>query len=157
MSQTEIIEATSPEDYATGKTLIEEYAAALGVALCFQNFSEEILNLSKHYGPPSGCLLLARSNADIIGCVALRSQAVAVCEMKRLYVRPQFRGQGLGRRLAESAISHAQRLSYSQLVLETLPSMTEAQSLYASLGFREVQDQRAKPLDGVRYLARALA
>jgi ribosomal protein S18 acetylase RimI-like enzyme len=156
MSQAEIMEATSAEDYAAGKTLIDEYAAALGVDLCFQNFSEEIANLPKNYGPPHGCLLLARINGDAVGCVAVRYQGASVCEMKRLYVKPQYRGAGLGRRLAESAIRYAQQLNYARMVLDTLPSMTEAQSLYGSLGFREVEGYYPNPLHGVRYLAREL-
>lgn len=152
----EIVEATRAEDFAAGKTLIEEYATALGIDLCFQNFSEEIANLSKHYGPPHGCLLLARTNGATIGCVAVRTQSVAVCEMKRLYVKPQYRGADVGRRLVESAIRYAQQLNYSRIVLDTLPSMTEAQSLYESLGFREIEGYYLNPLHGVRYLAREL-
>ena len=156
VSQTEIVEATSAEDYTAGRTLIGEYAAALGVDLCFQNFSEEIANLPKSYGPPHGCLLLARINGEKVGCVAVRRQGAAVCEMKRLYVKPQYRGAGLGRRLAESAIGHAQHLGYIRMVLDTLPSMTEARSLYRSFGFEEVEAYYRNPLGGVRYLAREL-
>jgi putative acetyltransferase len=152
-SQAEIMEAISGEDYAAGKTLFEEYAAALGVDLCFQNFSEEIANLPKIYGPPRGCLLLARMNGELAGCVAVRYQGAAVCEMKRLYVKQQNRKTGLGRRLAESAVEHAQQLGYSRMVLDTLPTMIEAQSLYESLGFREVEGYYQNPVSGVRYLA----
>jgi len=150
------MEATSAEDYAAGKHLIEEYAAALGVDLCFQNFSDEIANLPRIYGPPRGCLLLARINRELVGCVAVRNEGADTCEMKRLYVKPQYRGADLGRRLAESAIHSAQKLGYSRMVLDTLPSMTEAQSLYESLGFREVEGYYPNPLEGVRYLARKL-
>jgi ribosomal protein S18 acetylase RimI-like enzyme len=156
VSQAEITEATSVEDYRAGKILIEEYAAALGVDLCFQNFSEEIANLPETYGPPHGCLLLARIHGEIIGCVAVRYQGATVCEMKRLYVKPRYRRMGLGRRLAESAIRRAQEMNYSRVVLDTLPGMTEAQSLYESLGFREVSGYYPNPLSGVRYLAREL-
>ena len=156
MGLTEIIEAKSAEDYAAGRALIEEYAAALGVDLCFQNFSEEIANLPKLYGPPRGCLLLARSDGALVGCVAVREQDAKVCEMKRLYVKSQHRAAGLGRRLAESAILHAQQLGYVRMVLDTLPSMSEAQVLYASLGFREIEAYYRNPLSGVRYLACAL-
>ena len=152
MSQCEIVEATTAEDYTAGKNLVEEYAEALGVDLCFQNFSQEIAELPRIYGPPHGCLLLARIDGETVGCVAIRSQRDTVCEMKRLYVKPNYRGGGLGRRLAESAIKHAQQLGYSQMVLETLPSMTEAQSLYASLGFREIDGYYPNSLQGVRYL-----
>ena len=139
-----------------GKALIEEYAAALDVDLCFQNFSEEIASLPKNYGPPHGCLLLARINGEIIGCIAVRYQDATVCEMKRLYVKPQYRRMGLGRRLAESAIRRAREMNYSRVVLDTLPSMTEAQSLYKALGFRQVSGYYPNPLCGVRYLAREL-
>lgn len=156
MSQTEIAKATSAKEYAAGRDLIEEYAAALGVDLCFQNFSEETESLPKLYGPPRGCLLLARTNGELVGCVAVRDQGANICEMKRLYVKPQHRRAGLGRRLAELAIGHAQQLGYSRMVLDTLPSMTEAQFLYESLGFREIEGYYQNPLSGVRYLACAL-
>lgn len=153
MVSAEIAEATSAEDFAAGKLLIEEYAAALGVDLCFQNFSEEIANLATLYGPPRGCLLIARNNNELAGCVAIRSREAAVCEMKRLYVRPPYRGAGLGRALAESVVGRARKLGYSRIVLDTLPSMAEAQPLYESLGFREVEGYYQNPLNGVRYMA----
>ena len=148
-----IAQATSAEDFAAGKLLIQEYATALGVDLCFQNFSEEIASLTALYGPPHGCLLIARNNDELAGCIALRSREAAVCEMKRLYIRPPYRGAGLGRVLAESIIGRARKLGYARMVLDTLSSMTEAQSLYESLGFREVEGYYLNPLNGVRYLA----
>ncbi len=150
------MEATTAEDYAVGRILIEDYAAALDVNLCFQNFSEEISNLPKIYGPPGGCLLLARANGKAVGCVAVRNQSGAACEMKRLYMKPEYRGAGLGRRLAENAIRKARQLGYARMVLDTLPSMAEAQSLYESLGFREIEGYYQNPVQGVRYLAREL-
>ena len=149
----EIVEVKSAEDFVAGKALIEEYAATLGIDLCFQNFSEEIASLAEIYGPPNGCLLLARQSNGMTGCVAVRKQAAAVCEMKRLYVRRPYRGAGLGRRLADMAIGRARQLGYSQVVLDTLPSMAEAQALYESLGFREVAGYYQNPMNGVRYLA----
>lgn len=153
MSSSEIAQANKDEDYGTGKILFEEYATALGVDLCFQNFTQELANLATIYAPPQGCLLLARTNQEWSGCVAIRQQRVGICEMKRLYVKPHYRGMGLGRLLAESAIHSAQKLGYSEIVLDTLPSMIEAQSLYASLGFREVEGYYPNPVQGVRYLA----
>ena len=150
------MEATTAEDYAAGRTLFEEYAAALCVDLCFQNFSEELSNLSTMYGPPGGYRLLAHANEKTVGCVAVRNQSDATCEMKRLYVQPEYRGTGLGRRLAEIAIRTARRLGYARMVLDTLPSMVEAQPLYESLGFREVEGYYQNPVQGVRYLAREL-
>ena len=156
MGPAEITEASNTEDYAAGKVLIEEYAADLGVDLGFQNFPKEIANLSERYGPPHGCLLLARIDGETVGCVAVRQQDTTVCEMKRLYVKPKYRGAGLGRRLAESAIRYGQQLNHPRMVLDTLPNMTEAQSLYRSLGFREVEGYYSNPLHGVRYFAREL-
>lgn len=153
----ELVEVTIPSDYAAGRALIEEYAATLGVDLCFQNLADELANLPRIYGPPQGSLLLARIDGAWGGCVAVRSHDPDTCEMKRLYVRPPCRGTGLGRHLAESVIRVARRLGYSRMVLDTLPSMTAAQSLYESLGFREIAGYYPNPLEGVRYLARGLA
>lgn len=157
MSRTRITKAATAKDYAVGRALIEEYAAALDVDLCFQNFSEEISNLPHMYGPPHGFLLLARANGAAVGCVGVRNQSGTTCEMKRLYVQPEHRGASLGRRLAESAIRNARRLGYARIVLDTLPGMTQAQSLYGSLGFREIEGCSRDPGHGVRYLARELA
>ncbi|MBX3236823.1 MAG: GNAT family N-acetyltransferase [Nitrospiraceae bacterium] len=157
MSQAAITEAASAEDYAAGRMLIEEYAAALAVDLCFQDFSQEMADLPGVYGPPRGCLLLARINGEWVGCVAVRKQDTESCEMKRLYVKTQYRGLGLGRRLAELAIRCAQKLGYSRILLDTLPCMAEAQSLYHSLGFREVDAYYPNPVEGVRYLALTLS
>lgn len=157
MSSSEIVQANKDEDYVTGKILFEEYAAALKVDLCFQNFTQELANLTTIYAPPQGCLLLARTNQEWSGCVAIRQQRATICEMKRLYVKPQYRGLGLGRWLADSALRSAQKLGYSEIVLDTLPSMIEAQSLYASLGFREVEGYYPNPVQGVCYLARDLS
>ena len=152
ISKTKILKATTAEAYAMGRTLFEEYATALGVDLCFPNFSEELSNLPKMYGPPEGCLLLAHADKKTVGCVAVRAQSGATCEMKRLYVQPEYRGTGLGRQLAEAAMLTARQLGYVRMVLDTLPSMVEAQPLYASLGFCEVEGYYSNPVQGVRYL-----
>ena len=101
---TETTEAATPDEYAAGKILIEEYCAALGIDLCFQHFDEELSSLLAMYGPPGGCLLLARKGMESVGCVAVRGLENGVCEVKRLYVRPNYRRLRLGRRLAEDAI-----------------------------------------------------
>lgn len=152
MDQAEIIEANTAEDYAIGRYLIEEYAAALGVDLCLQNFAQEIANLPKMYGPPHGCLLLASADEEAVGCVAIRKQSDTTCEMKRLYVKPKYRGADIGRRLAEIAILNAQQLGYARMVLDTLPSVVAAQSLYGSLGFRENENYYQNLKNSVRYL-----
>ena len=156
MARVEIKDATTDDDYAAGKILIEEYADALGVDLCFQGFADELIDLRRMYGPPDGCLLLARAGAEVAGCVAVRKQDGRTCEMKRLYSKPAFRGEGLGRCLAEAAIDKACALGYARMVLDTLPQMVEAQRLYRSLGFKQIAGYYSNPLQGVRYLVRQL-
>ena len=156
MCKAVITEACSAADYAAGKSLIEEYAAALGVDLCFQNFSQEIANLSGIYGPARGCLLIARINGEPAGCVAVRALDGGDCEIKRLYVRPKHRRRGLARRLVKIAIRFARKSGYSRMLLDTLPAMTEAQSLYRSLGFGDIDGYYVNPVEGVRYLALGL-
>lgn len=156
MSKIEFRQAATDGDFAAARALIENYAKELGVDLCFQDFAEEIANLSAMYGPPAGCLLLASISGEIIGCVAFRRHNNETCEMKRLYVRPQHRGSGIGRQLVEIAVTTATRLGYQQMLLDTLPSMSEAQTLYASLGFEEIASYYPNPLPGVRYLGRRL-
>ncbi|MEW6682557.1 MAG: GNAT family N-acetyltransferase [Nitrospirota bacterium] len=148
-----ITEATTAEDYSGGRALIEEYTAVLGVDLYFQNFGGELANLRDVYGPPAGCLLLAREGAAAVGCVAVRRTEQEICEMKRLYVRPEQRGRGVGRSLAVAALARARGLGYRRMVLDTLPAMSKAQSLYESIGFREITSYYHNPLPGVRYLA----
>jgi len=148
-----ISEAATVDDYALGRTLFEEYATAIGVDLCFQNFSAELDRLSDMYGPPSGVLLIARIDAETAGCVGLRRFRDDVCEMKRLYVRPSFRGRRLGRRLAEEVIRRARELKYGTLVLDTLSSMAAAYDLYLSMGFKPSPAYYPNPLPGVTYLA----
>ena len=154
----ELVVATLPAEFQAGRALFEEYAAQLGVDLCFQNFSAELDRLSEMYGPPGGRLILAADDSGYIGCVGVRLLASDPrdCEMKRLYVRPAGRGIGLGRRLASAAISAGRELGYRRMVLDTLERMTEALALYASLGFTDTRPYYANPNQDVRYLERSL-
>jgi putative acetyltransferase len=131
----EIQQASSNQDVAAVRALFQEYAAALRVDLCFQGFAAELAALPGQYSPPQGRLLLASENREAVGCVALRPQSESVGEIKRLFVRPAFRGRGLGRILAETIIAEARVIGFSVVRLDTLPDMGSAIRLYTSLGF----------------------
>jgi putative acetyltransferase len=130
-----ICQAITPEQIALSRTLFEEYAAWLGIDLSFQGFAAELAGLPGLYVPPHGRLLLALARSEAAGCVALRPLADGVCEMKRLFVRSGYRGQGLGRRLGERIVAEARAIGYRMMRLDTLPSMQAAVRLYETLGF----------------------
>ena len=139
------------------RAIFREYADWLGFDLCFQGFEEELATLPGDYAPPSGRLYLAVCDGRIAGCVALRKFDQGVCEMKRLYVRPEYRGRGLGKVLATTVIEEARKIGYKQMRLDTLPSMAAANRLYESLGFVDIEPYRDNPIEGARYLELALA
>jgi putative acetyltransferase len=136
--------------------LFEEYAADIQIDLCFQNFAAELENLPRMYGPPRGALLLSEIEDAKTGCVALRPFRSDICEMKRLFVRPAFRGRQLGYELANAIIAVARDLRYREMVLDTLATMDAAIALYHSLGFRPANAYYANPLPDVRYFVLGL-
>ena len=144
--------ATSSSDVDSIRELFQEYADSLGVNLDYQGFDEELRNLPGPYSPPSGTLLLARKDDDVIGCVGVRALDSVTAEMKRLYVRPSGRGTGLGRTLAEAAIRFATVTGYERMRLDTLPQMGRAQELYRALGFMPIDAYRFSPVPGTVFL-----
>lgn len=144
------------EDIAAVRGLLEEYATALGVDLGFQQFERELAELPGAYGAPGGVLLVARRGDDTVGCVGVRALGGGACELKRLYVRPTERGHGTGRALTEAALAEARRLGHRRVLLDTLPGMEAAQSLYVELGFRDVPPYTSNPVESTRFLELSL-
>lgn len=149
------VAATAP-DLAAARTLFLEYARALAVDLCFQDFDTELSQLPGEYAPPRGALLVATVNGELAGCCALRPLDTAdypnACEMKRLYVRPTFRGLRAGRLLAEAIMDMARVAGYDSILLDTLDDMESARALYQELGFVEIPPYYYNPIAGAHYL-----
>lgn len=146
-------QAESPTQIAQVRELFLEYAESLGFSLCFQNFDKELAGLPGDYAPPYGRLLLAEYEGQIAGCVALHKLDDGICEMKRLYLRPQFRGKRLGRVLADRIISEARQIGYARMRLDTVePVMKDAVAMYRRLGFKEITPYCTNPIAGALYM-----
>ncbi len=156
----ELITPATPAQFEATREILREYAAQLGVDLCFQNFEAELAELPGDYAAPRGALLLATIDDEIAACGALRPLADAdyanACEMKRLYVRPAFRRFGIGRVLARALMDRGIQAGYSNLLLDTLDDMEAARGLYESLGFEEIPPYYFNPIPGAHYLKAAL-
>jgi GNAT superfamily N-acetyltransferase len=152
----ELRRAETPAELAHAAAVFREYAASLGIDLCFQNFDAELATLPGEYAAPGGQLLLAWVDGQLAGCGALRALTdvdyANACEMKRLFVRPGFRRFGLGRLLAQALLDEARRAGYSAMLLDTLDEMEAARELYASLGVEEIPPYYFNPIAGAHYL-----
>lgn len=151
-----IVAATTPGQLDAVRELLREYQASIGVDLCFQGFEHEVRDLPGQYSPPGGRLLLAIRGGVEVGCVAMRAIDDRRCEMKRLFVRPGYRGSGLGTMLVETILSEARAIGYAEVVLDTLPTMDEARRLYQKFGFGDIAAYDANPIPGTRYLGKSL-
>ena len=149
---TRIIHAQTAEHYKSIRTLFLQYADSLGFDLDFQNFDQELDTLPGDYAAPDGCLIMAEDNGKWARCVALRRLENHICEMKRLYVKQDFRGRGIGKVLAQAVLNEARSRGYAKMRLDTVESMHAARALYASLGFYPIEPYRYNPIDGASYM-----
>jgi ribosomal protein S18 acetylase RimI-like enzyme len=151
LTMIKIVEANTKEFIEKAKELIREYAQSLEFDLGFQDFDKEMENFPGQYASPRGCLYIALNLNDPIGCAALRDLGQGVCEMKRLYVKPAFRGQKIGNLLAEMVIKAAKDMGYNYMRLDTIPSMKHANMLYDALGFKKIPPYRFNPIEGATF------
>jgi ribosomal protein S18 acetylase RimI-like enzyme len=153
---TAIHQAETPSQLEDVRALFLEYGSSLGFSLCFQSFDQELAGLPGDYAPPAGRLLLAEVDGKPAGCIALHAYGEregGICEMKRLYVRPGFRGYQLGRRLVDEVVTAARGIGYKRMRLDTVePVMGHAVALYRRLGFREIAPYRENPMPGTLYM-----
>lgn len=152
----EIRQAAFPADHAAVLDIFTEFVNSPSVSLDFQGNAQDFAGLPGKYAPPAGAILLAWHEGQVVGCVAMRPVDAAICEMKRLYVRPAGRGLGLGRRLAEAIVSAARDAGYAEMRLDVLPEFDKARALYASLGFRTAEPVAHNPVPGTEFLGLAL-
>ncbi|MBA2965608.1 GNAT family N-acetyltransferase [Ramlibacter sp. MAH-25] len=152
----DLVTPRSSDELQATRAIFLEYAAALGVDLCFQGFDEELATLPGEYAAPRGALLLALVDGGVAGCCALRpldsSDYPIAAEMKRLYVRKAFRGFGLGRQLVEATLDAARAAGYASVLLDTLDDMEAARALYEDLGFEPIEPYYHNPIPGAHYL-----
>lgn len=148
--------AETKEHLAIVRELFLEYTTSLGFSLYFQDFDKELAELPGEYAAPTGLLILAMDETNAVGCVVLRKLDNGICEMKRLYVKPSSRGEGVGRKLVKAIIEEAEKIGYKYMRLDTVPAMKEAIALYRSMGFYEVEPYRENPIEGALYMELSL-
>jgi len=145
-------EATSTEAYKIAIKLIKEYVSQLGVDLSFQNFHQEIQNIEQQYARPKGVMIIVYTDKEkAIGCFGIRAFEGVICELKRMYLKKEYRGLGLGKELLAKSIELGKALGYKKMRLDTLPSMQAAIGLYKSMGFYEIPAYRFNPIEGTKY------
>ena len=147
-----LLQATTPREWDEAQRLVREYADSLNVDLAFQNFEHELQHFTTEYAAPSGAFILAEDAGQYVACIGLRQFSEGIGEIKRLYVAPAARGRGLGRLLVERIIADARGIGYGSLLLDTLPFMKKAQSLYVALGFKPTAPYRYNPVAGSAFL-----
>ena len=149
----DFVQASSNDDIEQARVLFREYETWIQTDLCFQSFEQELAGLPGKYAPPEGRLLLAFQDGQLAGCVALRKIGEGVCEMKRLFVRPDFHGKGLGRRLIDQVVKEAREIGYQRMRLDTLPPrMNKAIELYRRIGFKEIDPYYENPVPGALFM-----
>ena len=140
------------KEHEIARKLIEEYADSLDFSLDFQNIDKELNNLNRFYGPPFGMIILAKADDEFVGVACLRDLDNFVAEIKRMYVKPNYRGRGLGRKILDKLVNEAKRLNIRFLRLDTVPDMESAMHLFLSNGFYEIEDYGSNPLEGARFM-----
>ncbi len=149
--------AVSEEDFEMGKVLFQNYAEGLGIDLAFQDFAGELEDIATQYGEPEGVLFLIFSKEkEAIGCFGVRKFSAGICELKRMYLKDRFRGQGIGKRMMEEALSAATQLGYTKIRLDSIEQMQPAIALYKQFGFYEVEPYRYNPVEGAIYFEKDL-
>jgi ribosomal protein S18 acetylase RimI-like enzyme len=151
-----MIRPAQTDDIPEVRAMLREYVAWIGLDLAFQEIEEEIADLPGDYDEPTGALLVAEENHHLVGMIALRPLSGSICEMKRLWVRPEGRGRGVAKELVAQILEQARHLNYDEIRLDTLPMMTNAQSLYESLGFVDIAPYYKTPIKGTRFMAKRL-
>jgi GNAT superfamily N-acetyltransferase len=157
LGRMKILRAESSEQIEQARELFREYEAWIEVDLCFQSFAKELAGLPGDYAAPEGRLLLVFEKEKLAGCIALRKLGRSVCEMKRLFVRPEFHGKGIGRQLVDAIVREAREIGYQKMRLDTIPpKMNKAISIYRSMGFKEIEPYYATPVPGAKFMELAL-
>ena len=151
-----IIAAHTETEYAAAASLFREYAAWLNIDLCFQGFEEELSDLSKMYAPPTGVIFLSKEGNLFTGCVAVRKKDEDVAELKRMYIKPEYRNAGLGSALLEIALNAAKEMGYKKIRLDTLSHMTNAINLYTRSGFYEIEPYYFNPEKNALFFEKEL-